>query len=108
MFLVTDDIAIRIRGLGKKYAIGRAQGQYLTLRDCGTIKKVILIFVYVILSKEQQKMAKKKFNPEDVIGKPYARGLLPYGGGVTRGKISFAVSEEEHLDGLKRLKSIIP
>ena len=28
-------------------------------------------------------MAKKKFNPEDVIGKPYARGLLPYGGGVT-------------------------
>jgi hypothetical protein len=52
-------------------------------------------------------MAKKKFNPEDVIGKPYARGLLPYGGGVTRGKISFAVSEEEHLDGLKRLKSIM-
>ena len=68
----------------------------------------MLLFVYVLISKEQQKMAKKKFNPEDVIGKPYARGLLPYGGGVTRGKISFAVSEEEHLDGLKRLKSIMP
>jgi hypothetical protein len=53
-------------------------------------------------------MAKKKFNPEDVIGKPYKRGLLPYGGGVTNGKISFAVSEEENLDGLKRLKSIMP
>jgi hypothetical protein len=73
-----------------------------------TGKKVIWLFVYGILSKEQQIMAKKKFNPEDVIGKPYARGLLPYGGGVTKGKISFAVSEEEHLDGLKRLKSIMP
>ena len=51
-------------------------------------------------------MAKKKFNPEDVIGKPYARGLLPYGGGVTKGKISFAVSEEEHLEKMKRLRSI--
>ena len=56
----------------------------------------------------RQIMAKKKFNPEDVIGKPYKRGLLPYGGSVTNGKISFAVSEEENLDGLKRLKSIMP
>jgi hypothetical protein len=62
----------------------------------------------VYYQKRRQKMAKKKFNPEDVIGKPYKRGLLPYGGGVTRGKISFAVSEEENLDGLKRLKSIMP
>ncbi len=51
-------------------------------------------------------MAKKKFNPEDVIGKPYARGLLPYRGSVTKGKISFAVSEEEHLEKMKRLRSI--
>ena len=53
-------------------------------------------------------MAKKKFNPDDVIGKPYKRGLLPYGGSATDGKISFAVSEGENLDGLKRLKSIKP
>jgi hypothetical protein len=51
-------------------------------------------------------MAKKKFNPEDVIGKPYARGMLPYGGGVTKGKISFAVSEEENREKLKRLKAV--
>jgi len=52
-------------------------------------------------------MAKKKFNPEDVIGKPYKRGLLPYGGGVTRGKISFSVSEEEHLEKLIRLRLLM-
>jgi hypothetical protein len=72
----------------------------------GTVKKVLRLFVNGIISKEQQIIARKKFNPEDVLGKPYARGLLLYGGGVTRGKISFAISEEEHLDGLKRLKSI--
>jgi hypothetical protein len=51
-------------------------------------------------------MAKKKFNPEDVIGKPYKRGLLPYGGGVARGRIAFAVSEEEYTETMKRLKAI--
>ena len=50
-------------------------------------------------------MAKKKFNPEDVIGKPYARGLLPYGGSVTNGKISFAVSEEE-IESISNITSI--
>ena len=30
---MTDDIAIRVRGLGKKYVIGGAQEQYYTLRD---------------------------------------------------------------------------
>jgi hypothetical protein len=29
----TDNIAIRVRNLGKKYAIGGPQEQYLTLRD---------------------------------------------------------------------------
>lgn len=53
-------------------------------------------------------MAKKKFNPEDVIGKPYKRGMLLYGGAVTKGKISSAVSEEEHCDAMKRLKAIRP
>ncbi|MDO8871204.1 MAG: hypothetical protein Q7V05_00525 [Methanoregula sp.] len=30
---MTDDIAIRIRGLGKKYTIGGPQEKYHTLRD---------------------------------------------------------------------------
>ena len=30
---MTDDIAIRVRGLGKKYIIGGPQENYLTLRD---------------------------------------------------------------------------
>jgi lipopolysaccharide transport system ATP-binding protein len=30
---MSDDIAIRVRGLGKKYVIGGAQEQYLTMRD---------------------------------------------------------------------------
>ncbi|WP_321507134.1 hypothetical protein [uncultured Methanoregula sp.] len=53
-------------------------------------------------------MPPKKFKPEDVIGKPYQRGLLPYGGAVTRGKISSAISEEEFRATMKRLKAIIP
>jgi len=53
-------------------------------------------------------MPHKKFNPEDVIGKPYQRGLLPYGGAVTRGKISSAIGEEEFRETMKRLKAIIP
>ena len=53
-------------------------------------------------------MVKKKFYPEDVVGKPYKRGLLPYGGGVARGKIAFAVSEEEYTETMKRLKAIHP
>ena len=75
-------------------AMGNDKKGYLDIRLCSNIKE------------GGKKMAKKKFNPEDVIGKPYARGLLPYGGGVTRGKISFAVSEEEHLEKMKRLKLI--
>ena len=30
---MTDDIAIRVRGLGKKYTIGGSQEKYLTFRD---------------------------------------------------------------------------
>ncbi|MCX6683304.1 MAG: hypothetical protein NTZ37_01030 [Methanoregula sp.] len=30
---MTDDIAIRVRNLGKKYQLGGPQEQYLTLRD---------------------------------------------------------------------------
>lgn len=49
----------------------------------------------------------KKFNPDEVIGKPYKRGMLPYGGAVTRGRISSAISEEEFLETMKRLKAIV-
>jgi len=33
VIFMSDDIAIRVRGLGKKYVIGGAQEQYLTMRD---------------------------------------------------------------------------
>ncbi len=52
-------------------------------------------------------MAKSKFNPDEVIGKPYKRGMHPYGGSVTRGKISFAIGEEEYRETMKRLRAII-
>ncbi len=52
-------------------------------------------------------MTEKRFNPDDVIGKPYRRGMLPYGGGVTRGRISFAISEEEYLEDMRRLRSVL-
>jgi len=52
-------------------------------------------------------MAKSKFNPDKVIGKPYKRGMHPYGGTVTRGKISFAIGEEKYREKMKRLKAII-
>jgi hypothetical protein len=58
--------------------------------------------------RKERTMAKKKFNPEEVVGKPYQRGMLPYGGGVVCGKIAFAVSEEEHIADKKRLKALLP
>jgi hypothetical protein len=57
--------------------------------------------------RDEELIRGKKFNPEDVIGKPYRRGMLPYGGGVTRGKISCAVSEEQHLEDMRRLRSVL-
>ncbi|MCK9632421.1 MAG: hypothetical protein M0R30_12380 [Methanoregula sp.] len=53
-------------------------------------------------------MPAKKFKPEEVIGKPYQRGMLPYGGAVTRGKISSAIDEAEYRETMKRLKAITP
>ncbi len=49
----------------------------------------------------------KKFNPDEVIGKPYQRGMLPYGGSVTKGKISSAIGEDEYRAMMKRLKAIL-
>jgi len=48
------------------------------------------------------------FNPEEVKGKPYYRGALPYGGGVSSdGRIVFARSREDadrHLLKYRALK----
>ena len=48
------------------------------------------------------------FNPAEVIGKPYQRGLLPYGGGISSdGKVVFAKSREDaerHLQKYRALK----
>lgn len=49
-----------------------------------------------------------EFKPETVIGKPYSRGMLPYGGGVgVDGKIVFARSQEETEERLNRLRSLL-
>ena len=46
-------------------------------------------------------------DPRENIGKPYQRGMLPYGGGVgANGEISFVVSREEYLDKMERLKNL--
>ncbi len=48
-------------------------------------------------------MEAAEFSPEQVIGKPYARGMLPYGGGVgPDGCIRFAISREESDRRVKR------
>jgi hypothetical protein len=41
----SDNIAIRVRGLGKKYTIGGSQENYLTLRDA-IVNLVKVTFVY--------------------------------------------------------------
>jgi hypothetical protein len=47
-------------------------------------------------------------DPRENIGKPYERGMFPYGGGVgANGEISFVVSREEYLDKMERLKSLL-
>lgn len=49
-----------------------------------------------------------EFKPETVIGKPYSRGMLPYGGGVgVDGKIVFARSQAETEERLNRLRSLL-
>lgn len=46
-------------------------------------------------------------DPRENIGKPYKRGMLPYGGGVGRGGlISFVVTKEEFDEKMRRLRSI--
>jgi hypothetical protein len=47
-------------------------------------------------------------DPMESIGKPYRRGMLPYGGAVGKGGlISFVVTKEEFEADMKRLKSLL-
>ena len=48
------------------------------------------------------------YDPIAIIGKPYKRGMLPYGGAVdSRGRIAFAISEEQNRKDMERLKSLL-
>jgi len=53
-------------------------------------------------------MEKEAFRPEDVVGKTYEHGMLPYGGGVSMktGRIIFATSHEEHEKIMAQLRSL--
>ena len=43
-------------------------------------------------------------DPRENVGKPYQRGMLPYGGGVGKGGlIAFVVTKEEFDDKMRRL-----
>ncbi|WP_181391387.1 hypothetical protein ACKUB1_11915 [Methanospirillum stamsii] len=45
-------------------------------------------------------------DPKENIGKPYKRGMLPYGGATQRGMVAIVVTKEEFDDKMNRLKSI--
>ena len=52
-------------------------------------------------------MPEEEFHPSRVIGQPYRRGLLPYGGGVgPDGRISFALTREELESRLSRYREL--
>lgn len=48
------------------------------------------------------------FSPEEVVGKPYEHGMLPYGGGVSlkTGRVAFATSYKEHERIMAHLRSL--
>lgn len=50
----------------------------------------------------------EEFCPENVIGKPYRNGMLPYGGGVSlkTGKVVFATSRAEHERIMAELRAL--
>jgi hypothetical protein len=53
-------------------------------------------------------MPEEEYKPEHVIGKPYKRGMLPYGGGVgPGGLIVMAISEEQYKEEMRQLKAIL-
>ncbi len=48
------------------------------------------------------------YDPNTIIGKPYRRGMLPYGGAVdSHGRIAIAVSEEQYHEDMQKLQSIV-
>jgi hypothetical protein len=48
------------------------------------------------------------YDPIAIIGKPYKRGMLPYGGAVdSRGRIAIAITEEQNREDVERLKSLL-
>jgi hypothetical protein len=50
----------------------------------------------------------EEFRPEDVVGKPYKHGMLPYGGGISMrtGKVAFAVTKEEQEKVMAELRAL--
>jgi hypothetical protein len=50
----------------------------------------------------------EEFLPEDVIGKPYHHGMLPYSGGFSlkTGKVVFATTREEHQRIMAELRTL--
>jgi len=50
----------------------------------------------------------EEFRPENVIGKPYHHGMLPYGGAFSlkTGKVVFATTQEEHQRIMSELRAL--
>jgi hypothetical protein len=60
-----------------------------------------------ILYKSLTLLMEPEQDPRENIGKPYRRGMLPYGGGVGKGGlISFVVTKKEHEELMQRIHSI--
>jgi len=50
----------------------------------------------------------ESYDPKAIIGKPYERGMLPYGGAVdSKGRIAIAITEEQNREDMERLKSLL-
>ena len=48
-----------------------------------------------------------EMDPRENIGKPYKRGMLPYGGGTVGGRVAFVVTKEEFEADMERLKPLL-
>jgi hypothetical protein len=47
------------------------------------------------------------YDPDEVIGKRYERGLLPFGGSVnSSGIITYALSEREFINCMEKLRTL--
>jgi hypothetical protein len=53
------------------------------------------------------KSMSEEYDPEKVVGLPYQRGLLPYGGGVgSDGRIAFALTREDAERRVKKYQAL--